>query len=167
MERPEILSGLLKQAYFGEPARTDGTSWHGPSVQRVLDGVTLELASRRPPAGHSIWEIVLHIAVWDEICARRLAGELIAITTGDLGDWPDVPEPSEQSWLATQARLQAAQLALVDRVARLEPEAVSAQTAGCPWTNHTMIHGTLHHDLYHAGQVALLRRALAPGKGWA
>lgn len=152
------LAALLQQAYFGEPGREDGIGWHGPSVNRIVGGVGFEMASRRPEAGHSIWDLVLHIAVWDEICARRLGGEVIAITTGDPGDWPAVGEPSEPAWRAAQTRLHAAQVVLIDIVTRLEPETLLATTAGCNWTNYTMIHGTLHHDLYHAGQVAQLRR---------
>jgi uncharacterized damage-inducible protein DinB len=128
----------------------------------VVKEVDVAMASRRPTGAHSIWELVLHIAVWDEICARRLEGEVIAITTGDAGDWPDVGEQTEATWRKTQDRLEAAQVRLIEVVTQLEPAALEAQTAGCKWTNYTMIHGTLHHDLYHSGQISLLRRQLAP-----
>ncbi len=159
-ESPHTLAALLEQAYFGEPDRGDGIGWHGPSVQRIVEDIGFETASLRPEAGHTIWALVLHIAVWDEICARRLAGEVIAITTGDPGDWPDVGERTEAAWRTARDRLHAAQIGLIEIVKRLEPEALLEKTAGCGWTNHTMIHGTLHHDLYHAGQIAMLRRQL-------
>ncbi len=160
-ESPQILAALLKQAYFGEPDRDDGIGWHGPSVHGVVKEVGVAMASDRLAGSHSIWELVLHIAVWDEMCARRLGGEVIAITTGDAGDWPDVGEQTEAAWRAAQSRLEAAQVRLIDVITQLKPEALQAQTAGCKWTNYTMIHGTLHHDLYHAGQISLLGRQLA------
>lgn len=74
MEQPEALANLLAEAYFGETGRTDGITWYGPSVRRVLDEVLRPAATWRPPAGHSIWELALHIAVWDEICATSSHG---------------------------------------------------------------------------------------------
>ena len=165
MTEPARLAALLAQAYFGEPDRTDGIAWHGPSVQRVLEGTTATSASFRLEGGHSIWEITLHIAFWDEICRRRLEGEAIALTTGDPGDWPDCPAPTEEAWEATRHRLRRAQVALVDAVARLGANDLLGQTPGCVWTHHTMVHGTLHHDLYHAGQIAILRRVLEARAG--
>lgn len=158
MSESARLAALLAQAYFGEPDRADGVAWHGPSVQTVLAGLTAAAAARRLDRGHSIWEIVLHIALWDEICARRLAGEVIAHTTGDPGDWPDCPPPSEDAWQDACARLRRAQVALIEAVATLDLDSLARQTPGCRWTNYTMVHGTLHHDLYHAGQIALLRK---------
>jgi uncharacterized damage-inducible protein DinB len=160
-ESPEALADLLRQAYFGEPDRNDGIGWHGPSVHRIVEEIGFETASKRQGDGHSIWELLLHIAVWDEVCARRLGGEVIAITTGDPGDWLEVGEPSPAAWRAAKDRLEAAQVRLIDVVTRLKSEALAARTPGCEWTNYTMIHGTLHHDLYHAGQISLLRRQFA------
>lgn len=153
------LAALLEQAYEGETPGGDG--WHGPSLRKLLAGVTWEGASARPiAAGHSIWELVLHVAVWDEICARRLDGETIDMTTGSPGDWPEIEDPSRAGWNAALARLAAAQRRLVTTVRGLDDQALSARLAGTRWRADLMIEGTLHHDLYHAGQIALLRRAL-------
>jgi hypothetical protein len=154
------LAELLRQAYDGE--QEGGDAWHGPSLRMLLAGVTAEHAARRAvPSGHTVWELVLHIAVWDEICARRLRGELIQATTGSPEDWPAVSGTGEADWQSAVARLVRAQQELVETVRGL-PEAKLAETVpGRSWTNHLMIHGTLHHDLYHAGQIGLLRRATA------
>jgi uncharacterized damage-inducible protein DinB len=157
MNEAAQIGDLLEQAYEGEPGRA-GTAWHGPSVRRVLDGVTWTAARRRTRGAHSIWELTLHIAVWDEICRRRLEGEVIRTTTGDPGDWPPPPRATPANWAATLRRLNRAQDALVAVVRGLSARDLSRKTPGWPWTNRLMIHGTLHHDLYHAGQIALLRR---------
>lgn len=157
-EIPRVAE-LLRQAYDGEPGKDDG--WHGPSLRKLLEGVTAEQAARKPvPDGHSIWELCLHIAAWDEICARRLAGEDLRATTGSPEDWPAVGATTASDWQAALTRLREAQQTLVRSVARLAEARLDEKTVGWPWTNHTMIHGTLHHDLYHAGQIALLKRAV-------
>ncbi len=158
LTEPRRLAALLEQAYFGEAGRSGGIAWHGPSVRHVLDGLSAAAASVRSGQSHSIWEITLHIAFWDEVCRRRLSGERIDITTGDPGDWPDCPEATEANWQATRERLERAERELIDTVRHLEPGDLDRQTPGCAWTNYTMIHGTLHHDLYHAGQIALLKK---------
>jgi uncharacterized damage-inducible protein DinB len=153
------MAALLRQAWQGEPGRDD--AWHGPCLRKLLDGVTAADAARRPLAStHSIWELVLHIAVWDEICARRLGGELVEATTGSPVDWPAVGETTDEAWRGALARLARAQATLAEAVESLGDASLEESAAGCSWTNHRMIHGTLHHDLYHAGQIAYIRRAL-------
>jgi len=139
----------------------EGGAWHGPAVREVLRGITARQAASRPiPGAHSIWELVLHIAVWDEICTRRLRGEVIRATTGSPEDWPEVGETSEARWQDAVARLFRAQAELARTVAALPEARLGEKAPGWSWPNHLMIHGTLHHDLYHAGQIALLKRAL-------
>ena len=162
MSSPSVIADLLWQAYVGEPGAA-GTAWHGPSVRMAVQGVSARDAARHVDGVHSIWELALHIATWDDICRRRLEGEAIAITTGDPGDWPASTGASEDAWARDLDRLYASQERLVDAVRRLPAERLPQQAAGCSWTNHTMIHGTLHHDLYHAGQIRLLRRLLESG----
>jgi uncharacterized damage-inducible protein DinB len=150
---------LLAQAYDGEPGRDD--AWHGASLRKLLADVDWEEARARPVVGgHTIWELVLHMAIWDEICVRRLGGERIATTTGSPGDWAESGEESSATWEAAVARLVAAQRALVAAVRALDDTELDREVAGWPWSYRLMIHGTLHHDVYHAGQIALLRRAL-------
>ena len=85
MSETDRIAELLQQAYQGEAGCDDG--WHGPSLHKLLDDVTAEKAWLRSiPTGHDIWELVLRIAAWDEICARRLRGEVILATTGSPED---------------------------------------------------------------------------------
>jgi uncharacterized damage-inducible protein DinB len=151
------LAELLRQAYEGEPGRDSG--WHGPSLRALLAGVTAEEARRRPlDERHTIWELVVHMAAWDEICVRRLAGEVILATTGSPEDWPAVTATSAEAWEDAVGRLRRAQAALVEAVRGLTDAQLEATVPGWEWSNHLMIHGTVHHDLYHAGQIALLKK---------
>lgn len=142
------------------------TAWHGPSVAQLLDGLSASDAAFRPADdAHNIWELVLHIAQWDVICARRLQGEDIRITTGDPEDWPPLPAVlSDESWNATLQQLKAAQEDLLNTVGATEDAQISQTVPHYGWTKYLMIHGTLHHDLYHAGQIGLLRRLAADNR---
>jgi uncharacterized damage-inducible protein DinB len=75
----------------------EGEAWHGSSVLEILEGVTAQSAAARPlPAAHSIWEIVLHIAVWDDAARRRMAGEVVQPTPEE--DWPAVHDTGAAAW---------------------------------------------------------------------
>jgi DinB superfamily len=78
----------------------DGEAWHGPALLEILDGVTAAVAAARPlPDAHSIWEIVRHIAVWDDVARRRMAGAVVQPTPEE--DWPAVGETSAEAWPRT------------------------------------------------------------------
>jgi uncharacterized damage-inducible protein DinB len=159
MAEGKNLALLLEEAYFGERGQ-NGIAWHGESVNTIMQGIDANLAARKlPGVSHSIWEIVLHIAQWDEICVRRLKGEVINMTTGDPGDWPDLPECCDaDNWRKTLARLSQAQQALINAVLTISEKGLSDRVRGTNWNAYLMLHGTLHHDLHHAGQVSVLKR---------
>src|SRR5688572_19487229 len=103
-----------------------GPSWHGPHVLQVLEGVSAEMASRRPIAGaHTIWEIVRHIEVWDRVVLRRVHGEIFDPTPEE--DWPPVPDAGEDAWKRDLAAMVATHEELNRAILGLEPDALEAR----------------------------------------
>src|SRR5574341_702689 len=95
MEEIKRIEDQLKRAFEGE-------AWHGPSLRELLVGVNVKMAARKPLAqAHSIWEIVLHIAAWENAVRRRLEGEAVALS--DAEDWPAVHDTREAAWQNTLA----------------------------------------------------------------
>ncbi len=133
-------------------------AWSGPSLLETLDGVDAAAAARRPVgSAHSIWEIVLHIGAWQDIARRRLAGERVEVTPEV--DWPPVREPSDAAWADALDRLRRGHEAL-RRVARsLDPGALDGCPADSTVSRYVLAQGVAQHDLYHAGQIALLKKA--------
>ncbi len=152
MTEIERIADQLRRAHEGE-------AWHGPALNEILDGVTAEAAARRPIASaHSIWEIVLHVGVWESVVRRRLSGEV----TGDLPpeqDWPAVGEASEAAWKQALATLGRSYAELQKAVTRLADRQLAETVPGPGYTVYYMLHGTVQHALYHAGQIALLKKA--------
>jgi uncharacterized damage-inducible protein DinB len=151
MTEIERIADQLKRAFEGE-------AWHGPSVQEVLAEVTAEQAAVRPlPHAHSIWEIVLHLAAWDEVVRRRLEGE--QVDNPDEGDWPHVQDTSVTAWYDTQERLRNNHTKLRRTVSWLDDSSLDEQLAGSKSSVYITIQGSIQHYLYHAGQIALLKKA--------
>lgn len=137
-----------------------GDAWHGPPLKSLLDGLLAEDASKHPLEGaHSIWEIVQHITAWNTIVRRELAGEALSVTTEQ--DWPPVWEVSEAAWqravenlVEAHGRLRGAARGL--REDQLDEKPIKRTNN----SRYVMLHGIVQHDLYHAGQIAVLKKAL-------
>jgi hypothetical protein len=152
----ERLASLIEQAFDGD-SKPD-TGWHGPSVSGLLRDVTVRQAlARVTPGAHTIWELVLHMSFWDDVCVRRLKGERLSVTTGSPGDWPEQVGSSADDWSATVESSRRSRQSLVLAVRGLADDDLGRIVPDWGWTYEKMIHGTLHHDLYHAGQIALIR----------
>jgi hypothetical protein len=139
----------------------EGKAWHGPSVLELLAGVTAAQAATHPIAGaHSIWELVLHLGTDYELLLRRLAGDGHPLTPGE--DWPACPAPTEENWRQTMQTLESLngklRQAVLDFPAERLDEPLVPEVS---YTAYTQFIGVTQHHAYHAGQIALLKRALA------
>jgi len=141
----------------------DGEAWHGPSVLAVLKGITAPQAAAHPiPGAHSIWELTLHIAAWERACLRRLQGDPAQLT--DEEDWPPVSDTSEAAWEKTKQQLIDNHRELLNAIANLDESRLDEPIIKDPNTAYSSVYVTLHggvqHDLYHAGQIAIVKKAL-------
>jgi uncharacterized damage-inducible protein DinB len=141
----------------------DGQAWHGPSVLALLEGVTAQQAAAHPvPGAHSIWELTLHIAAWENACKLRLEGD--AAQLSDEEDWPPVTDLSEEAWTQTKQQLRSSHEELLKAIARVDESKLDQPVmshATIPFSStYVTLHGGVQHDLYHAGQIAILKKAL-------
>ena len=137
----------------------EGGAWHGPGVMEILNGVTARQAAARPiPGAHSIWELVLHIAAWESACRRRLEGDRAELPTEE--DWPHVADTSDEAWETTIAALKDGHRKLRESVARLDESRLDAPILQGMSSVYATLHGAVQHDLYHAGQIAVLKKAV-------
>ncbi|MGH9381525.1 MAG: DinB family protein [Thermoanaerobaculia bacterium] len=145
------ITDLLERSFHGG-------AWHGPAVAEALNGVDAVTAAWRSIAdAHSIWEIVHHLTIWNEIPLRRIDGE-----RGDeiaARDWIPVEQPSEAGWRQALDALRAVHRKLHDRVTELTDEDLERPVAGADPTVGSMLLGVIQHNAYHGGQITLLRKA--------
>lgn len=138
----------------------DGSAWHGPALLELLAGVDAATAAAKPlPRVHSIWELVLHIAAWDGAVHRRLAGEKLQLT--GTQNFPRAPQPTRAAWKKAIAHTKRTHDALVKTVAALPDSRLRDRVPGKRYDFYHMLHGVAQHELYHAGQIAILKRAQA------
>jgi uncharacterized damage-inducible protein DinB len=141
-----------------------GDAWHGPPLKSLLDGLMAEDAAKHPIRGaHSIWELVHHLTTWNIIVHQELSGAAAEITP-EL-DWPPVWEVSEVEWQRALQKLIDARSRLRRAVERLRDDELEERPSKrTKNSRYVMLHGVVQHDLYHAGQIALLKKALRAGE---
>ena len=139
-------------------------SWHGTNLRGAIRGMTPERAARRPAKGrHNIWEVVVHAAYWKYAVRRRLTGEKRgSFPLEGSNFWPRPEQKDRRAWDAAWKK----DVRLLGDMHRQLREAVEAfpdarlgtRAPGSPFTYAALIRGVAAHDLYHAGQIQLLKR---------
>ncbi len=154
MNELEHHSDTIRRAFEGE-------AWHGPALSEILQGITAEQAARPQGKTHSIWELTEHIIAWLDIVRRRLEGE--RLTDEDISwddNWPPPPAFTDENWHATVDRARIASERLSESVLRFRSDALDQTVPGKDYTFAVMLHGAAQHVLYHAGQIAILKKLL-------
>lgn len=141
----------------------DGEAWHGPSVLSLLNGVTAEQAAAHPiPGAHSIWELTLHIAAWEDACRRRLEGDPAQLA--DDENFPPITDASPAAWENAKAKLIDVHRRLLDVISTTDDSRLDQPIIDSPETTfstaYVTLHGGVQHSLYHAGQIAILKKAI-------
>jgi len=151
MKEAERIREQLKRAF-------EGGAWHGPGVLEILENVSAAQAATHPIEGaHSIWELVLHIKAWEDACRRRLSGDRAELT--DEEDWPAVDETSDDAWRKTLTVLREGHQKFSDAIASVDDARLDEPILQGMKSVYATLHGAVQHDLYHAGQIAILKKA--------
>jgi uncharacterized damage-inducible protein DinB len=146
------ISDQLRRAY-------EGPAFHGDAIAEILDGVTVEIASAKPLHGiHSIWEIVLHMSVWLDVVRRRLSSPTLVIPTAEE-NFRAVEHVSAEAWERAKGELDDNYRLLLRAIGELPETKLGLQVPGREYDYYTLLHGIVQHSLYHAGQIALLKKA--------
>lgn len=148
-----ILLNLIDQAY-------ETKSWHGPNLRGSIRGMSSATAGWRPrPDRHCIADIVVHAAYWKYAVRRRLKGEKRGSFALKGSNWFNLPLPlTELVWKEYVKLLDQEHRVLRAAIAEMPPAQLTVTPAGSKVSNLNIIQGIAAHDLYHAGQIQLLKR---------
>jgi DinB family protein len=148
MSKEAIILALLEEGFTKK-------TWHGPNLRQSLKGVTAAQAAWRPGAGrHNIWELTLHAAYWKYAVRRRLEGGKRGSFVLDGSNYfprPEKGRATEAAWHSDRAILEKEHRAMVQAIRKVLKSRVTKSQL-------RMLYGVAFHDVYHAGQIRLLRR---------
>ncbi len=147
-----LLADQLRRAF-------EGDAWHGPALLELLVDIRPSTAAAHPIKDvHSIWELVLHIAAWDDAVNRRIVlGKALQLT--DEENFPTVTDNSAAAWKKAIDHAKQVHAQLLKTVEVLPDQRLSEQVPGKNYDIRFMLEGVAQHELYHAGQIAILKKA--------
>jgi uncharacterized damage-inducible protein DinB len=150
-----LLLQLIDEAY-------EQKAWHGVNLRGSIRGLSAKQAAWRPaPKRHNIWEIVVHCAYWKYVVRRRITGDKRGSFSLKGSNWFRRPEQiSERAWRQDLEILGMSHDLLREAVADLSPRKLSSLSPKKQWTLSQTIQGIAQHDVYHAGQIQLLKRLM-------
>jgi hypothetical protein len=148
-----LLLRIIDQAF-------EAKAWHGPNLRGSIRGLTAAEAAWRPrPGRHNVWEIAVHAAYWKYAVRRRLTGEKRGSFALEGSNWFRRQERAgEKQWQADVRLLMNEHRALRSVIVRLRRTDLNRRPKGSRYDAATLIYGIASHDLYHAGQIQLLKR---------
>jgi uncharacterized damage-inducible protein DinB len=156
-KRMSVLLGLLDEAF-------DARAWHGTNLRGSVRRVDAERAAWRPgPKRHNIWEIAVHTAYWKYAVRRRITGEKRGSFPLEGSDWFERPtETTAGAWRSDVGLLVDEHVKLRAVVAALDDRTLTRKSPGSRYSTEALVRGAAAHDLYHAGQIQLLKRLAPP-----
>ena len=151
--RTRLLVQVLDEAFTAK-------GWQGATLSRAVRGLSPAQALWRPgPGRHNIWELVLHTAFWKHVVRQRVEGRERPDPFPRPGrNFPHLPGRCDaRAWGADVALLRRQHELLRRTVVRLPRRRLDARVGRSRWSVAEQIFGVAAHDLYHTGQIQLLR----------
>lgn len=150
MDEFRVLQDLLNRVY-------DGYAWHGPSIMEVLkDFPEQKIGAGLGKSANAI-ALLGHMIAWRTFVIKRLQGDEIFEIT-EQANFPVIQNPGLEDWKNLVAELKSTQLLLLELIGKLQPGKLQEQVAGRNYTFEVLLHGIIHHDVYHLGQLALIKK---------
>ena len=151
----DVILDLIDQAF-------DRAAWHGPNLRGALRGLEIEEVIWRPaPGKHNIWELMLHAVYWKYIVRRRLLNEekgSFPLPGSNFFERPAEGLADKKAWDKDVKLLIETHKTLRAAIANLKPRALTETASGSKYSILQTVNGIAAHDLYHAGQIQLIKR---------
>lgn len=143
-------------------AAAHGTPWHGDSTFKILEGITAKEAAAKPiPNSQSIWDYLLHLINWREYAIRNLIdSEPYLVELNTEKDWTTIYDFSEEAWQATIEAYKKSTDDLSKAIETIDDGKLEEIMPGSKYSFYAVLHGVIQHDIYHSGQIRLLKKML-------
>ena len=144
------ITELLRNTFDGKP-------WYGPSVMDTLSEVTLEETLNQVPSGHTVIELLEHMIAWRTFVIKRLQGDN-EYEVDQEQSFKHISSMTTEAWRDAMQRLHQTQEDLMQILSQTSDDKLDDMVAGREYTVDKMLHGLIHHDIYHIGQIRILRK---------
>ncbi|MES2621877.1 MAG: DinB family protein [Bacteroidota bacterium] len=138
----------------------EGPMWHGGDLKEILEGITWEKAFQKSGnSSHNVYELVKHMCCWRKFVIEHLKGNTsYSVELNSETDWIVQYEQSEVSWKRALEELEANQTELGKAFENFPEEKLDELVPGKKFNWYVIIHGCVHHDIYHSAQISILKK---------
>ena len=137
-----------------------GGAWHGPSVLENLKGIKPKAAGNRQKDIHTIAELVYHITTWRIFALKKIQGDVEFLIKTEKQNWGNLKEIDEFEWETLQMELTLSHDELIAALDEKDDTILAELVPGAEYDFYTLLHGIIHHDLYHNGQIGILKKSV-------
>jgi uncharacterized damage-inducible protein DinB len=152
----------IKRIYKNLAALYDGQPWFGDNISSILAGVSSQMAAERPgKLNHSIAEIISHLIAWHYFVIEKMKGnETYEVWETEL-NWPPVVSLTDEEWQKAKDDLQKSYALLLQQIERMPESLLNSAVSGRKYNFRLMLQGIAQHDIYHAGQMAIIKKLVS------
>jgi len=151
MDEKNRIKDLFNRAYYSK-------SWHGDSISKIIEGLTWEECRKKLNSTHTIAELILHMIAWKNMVSSCLSGANVSLS--DEEDWPKPDLSNDSDWEKIKLDLERAHVDFIGSVDKFDFDKMNEIVQGQNYPFFVMIYGLLEHDIYHAGQIAIIKKNL-------
>ena len=138
-----------------------GGAWHGPSVLENLKDIRPKEAGNRQKNIHTIAELVYHITSWRIFALKKIQGDAAFVIKTEKQNWGNISDVDEFEWETLQMELTLSHDELMLGLAEKDDSFLLEIVPGAEYDFYTLLHGIIHHDLYHNGQIGILKKGVS------
>jgi len=135
-----------------------GSAWHGPSLLEAVKNLTPKEASFKTPTVHTISELIYHITSWRIFTLKRLQGDVQHQINDEKKNFGSAPKVDKFELETLLMELSLSHDELIAELGKKDDNFLSELVPGSEYDYYTLIHGIVHHDIYHTGQISILRK---------
>lgn len=135
-----------------------GPAWHGDHITKVLDDISVDQLSNALENSHNIAVIIEHMIAWRVFGIKNLQGEAYDIEEDGPVNFPEIKQIDAAYWVDLKARLAANQEEFLNLIRSYTDQKLEEKVIGRQYNYYILLHGIIQHDLYHLGQIVLLKK---------
>jgi uncharacterized damage-inducible protein DinB len=155
MENVKNIIRLLNASFHGG-------AWHGPSLLEQTKGLKVKTAAYKPSQIHSIAELIYHITSWRLFALKKIQGDASYNIDNEKKNFGDIHHVDEFELETLMMELTLSQDELIKALEEKEDSFLQEMVPGAEYNFDTLLNGIIHHDIYHTGQIALIKKLAAP-----
>jgi uncharacterized damage-inducible protein DinB len=157
-----MMTEEIKRIHKNISAIYNGQPWYGDNVLSFLSGLSAEKAALKPEKlNHSIAEIVCHMTAWHYFVIEKIKGNAVYEVLDTELNWQKLMKLNEAEWKNIQDDLLKSQIELLQQIEQMPESMMSSTVDGRKYNFRLMLHGIAQHDIYHAGQISIIRKLVS------